>query len=256
MTAKTLALVTAAVVLMQAAMPPPAVSAVVRVDPPAQADCPGVANLALDHPAFHPDWTTGQYAERLARWHGYLGLVQIPDGSAFRPSESASMVIRAYAPAGGIWPQEDRSIVWREPDGTWWFWRWRIDHGAPTPQPTPPPLLQPGETWTPPPPPTLEERFPPRTGRLATRQAEVMEAAFNDACRAWDPEFYPYDQPFLQPVDGRPSQLCPPDSTFFFAEMSEAGRPRLLYVSACNNDTPTFTLMNGAIYAAGDEPSE
>ena len=165
MTVKTLALMTAAAVLMQAAMAPPAVSAVVRVDRPAQADCPGVANLVLDDPDFHTDWTTGEWAERLARWHGYLGLVQIPDGSTFRPSDSASMVIRAYAPAGGMWP-------------------------------------------------------------------------------------------YIEPVNGQPSRLCPPDSSYFFAEISEAGRPRRLYVSACNNDTPTFALMNGAIYAAGDEPAE
>lgn len=222
-------------------------------DRPAQADCPAVANLDLDDARFHPDWTTEANAARLERWHGYLALVQIPGTAAHSPSDTATMIIRAYVPAGGMWPVEDRSVVWRDADGIWWFWRQRIDYSAPPPSPPPPPL--PGQEAPPPPPQTLEDRFPPQAGRLAAEQAVGMEAAFNDPCRGWDPEFFPSEQPLLRPVEGRESELCPPDSSAFFAEITETDRPRLLYVAACQNDTPTFQLMNGATYARADEVS-
>ena len=252
MMARTLMLGAAAALALQAGIVTP-VQAETPLDPPAQADCAAVANLDLDDARFHPDWTTGENAVRLARWHGYIGLAQIPEDAPHRPSDTATMIIRAYVPAGGMWPIEDRSVVWREADGSLWFWRWRINYGAPSPMPPPPPLLEPGETWTPPPPPTLEERFPPTTGRLAASRAVGMEAAFNDVCRALDPDYFPYEQPLQRPVEGRDLELCPADSSIFFALIEELGRPAQLYVAACQNDLPTFQLMQGATYAAADE---
>lgn len=248
MKASFLMLGAAMVMAIQGGLAPPIAWA---KDRPAQADCASVANLDLDDERFHPDWTTAANAERLERWHGYLGRVQIPEAAAHRPSETATMIVRAYVPAGGMWPVEGRSVVWRDADGTWWFWRQRINYSAPSPSPPPPPPGQPAQPYVP---PTLEERFPPSTGRLAAGQAEAMEAAYSDACRGWDPEFFPSEQPFLRPVEGRASELCPPDSSVFFAEITEVDRPRLLYVAACQNNTPTFALMRGATYAAADAP--
>ena len=256
MVARSLMLGAALALTLQSGVASP-VQAATRLDPPAQADCAAVADLDLEDAAFHPDWTSGENAVRLARWHGFMERVQIPEGAPYRPSADAVLVIRAYVPAGGMWPVEDRSVVWREADTGWWFWRQRIDYGAPPPQPPPPPLsLAPGETWTPPPPPTLDERFPTRSGRLSTQQAVQMEIAFNDGCRALDPDYFPSEQPFLRPVDGAESALCPPDSSVFFAEIVEAGRSGLLYFAACQNNTPTFQLMQGATYAQGDEAPE
>lgn len=256
MVGRRLMLGAAASLALQGCLAPPMAQAASLLDLPAQADCAGVANLDLEDARFHPDWTTGENAVRLARWHGYMDLAQIPEGAPHRPSDTATMIIRAYVPAGGMWPIEDRAVVWREADGGWWFWRWRIDYRAPSPMPPPPPLLEPGATWTPPPPPTLEQRFPPTTGRLATDLAAQMEAAFNDACRALDPDYFPSEQPFLRPVDRQESALCPADSSIFFAEIAEVGRPTQLYVAACQNNLPTFQLMQGATYARADEAPE
>ena len=186
-----------------------------------------------------------------------LDVVRIPDWAARRPPEDASVVIRARMPAGGGYSSDHRSVVWREADGSWWFWRHSVNEGSPAPPPPPPQGMSAVEVqaWD------AERRagrtdeerwWPPKEGRLSARKAAEIEAAWSDPCRAWDPDWWPHDLPLNRRVDGLRRRLCPQDSSAIIADMAEAGRPARRVGGACINATPTYQMIQVTAYAAGD----
>jgi hypothetical protein len=186
-----------------------------------------------------------------------LDVVRIPDWAARRPPEDASVVIRARMPPGGGYSSDHRSVVWREADGSWWFWRHSVREGPPAPPPVSPQGMGPDEVraWDAAQRAgrTDEERWwPPKEGPLAAAKAAQMEAAWSDPCRAWDPDWWPHDLPLNRRIDGARRRLCPQDSSAIIADMAEAGRPARRVGGACINATPTYQMIQIAAYAAGD----
>jgi hypothetical protein len=186
-----------------------------------------------------------------------LDVVRIPDWAARRPPEDAPVVIRARMPPGGGYSSDHRSVVWREADGTWWFWRHSVNEGPPKPPPLSPQGMSAAErqAWD------AEQRagrtdqerwWPPKEGRLSTRQAEQMEAAWGDPCRAWDPDWWPHEVPLNRRIDGSRRRMCAQDSSGIIAEMAEAGRPARRVGASCINSTPTYQMISNTAYAAGD----
>lgn len=213
---------------------------------PPQRTCPAVADLDLD--ALARRAARDPRAAPIRAWiAGQLAAVVIPEGAERRPPADAPFVIRVRVPSGGFWSADDRSVVWREADGGWWFWRRTIDRRQPPPPPPP------GEAAVP---MTEEQLYPARTGRLGPAQAARMEAAFADPCRAWEPDGMPSEVPLLRPerADSPPIRLCPPDSASYLAEITEGGRPPRQVYAACINRTATFTLIDVATYASGEDP--
>lgn len=242
-----------------ASPPPPQVGAWIAaggVQPPPQDACPGVADMDLTRAA-------EQRAERVARSAdpNATGFVELPASAEALIPADALVVIRANLPAGGFYSNDVRSVVWKATDGTWGVWSQNRNYGAPPPPPPPPP------------PPGLAEdspeyvaaiqarvaydrlqsdpdlRWPPRTGRLPDQTARAIEAALADPCRAWDPDYFPYDQPLRRPLDGRDVQLCPPDGGYYAADITEPGRTRRGIGASCINDTPTFQIIRATAYA-------
>lgn len=224
---------------------------------PAQAECAAVRDV--DFRALERERARAAAASP-ARTGDLLDVVRVPDWAARRPPEDASVVIRARMPPGGGYSSDHRSVVWREADGSWWFWRHSVNEGSPAP-----PQLPPGydSSWTP-------ERvnawmaaqnvgrtdaerwWPPREGRLAAAKAADMEAAWSDPCRAWDPDWWPHDLPLNRRIEGSRRRLCAQDSSAIIADMAEAGRPARRVGGACINPTPTYRMIGIAAYAAGD----
>lgn len=186
-----------------------------------------------------------------------LDVVRVPDWAARRPPADAPVVIRARMPPGGGHSSDHRSVVWREADGSWWFWRHSVNDGPPAPPPPPPEGLSAAEVaaWdaarrgarT-----DQERWWPPNEGRLAARKAAEMEAAWSDPCRAWDPDWWPHDLPLNRRIEGSRRRLCAQDSSAIIAELAEAGRPARRVGGACINATPTYRMIGIAAYAAGD----
>lgn len=222
---------------------------------PPQAQCEAVRDVdfrALERERARLPVATGAPVEDM------LDVVRIPDWAARRPPEDAPLVIRARMPPGGGYSSDHRSVVWREADGTWWFWRHSVREGPPAP---PPPLPPPGadraeydarvaaEQAS----RTDEERYwPPKEGRLAAGKAAQMEAAWSDPCRGWDPDWWPHEIPLNRRIDGSRRRMCAQDSSGVIAEMAEAGRPARRVGASCINSTPTYQMISNAAYAAGD----
>ena len=93
--------------------------------------------------------------------------------------------------------------------------------------------------------------YPPADGRLSPERAAIMEAAWADPCRAWDPDWWPIEQPLNRRIDGQRERLCPVHSSGQMAEITELGRPPRRVGASCINDTPTYRLMSTAVYADG-----
>ncbi|MEA3044057.1 MAG: hypothetical protein QOH47_1895 [Sphingomonadales bacterium] len=213
---------------------------------PPQSACPAVANLDLA--ALARQAAADPRAAATRAWiAGQLAPVVVPETAERRPPADAPFVIRVRVPSGGFWSADDRSVVWREDDGSWWFWRRTIDSRQPPPPPPP------GEAAVQ---PTEEQLYPARSGRLAPGKAARMEAAFADPCRAWEPDGMPNEVPLrrAENAGGPPIRLCPPDSASYLAEIAERGRPPRQVYAACINDTATFTLIDVATYASGEDP--
>ena len=188
-----------------------------------------------------------------------LDVVRIPDWAERRPPADAPVVIRARMPPGGGYASDHRSVVWREADGSWWFWRHSVNEGPPAPPRMPPDAARmtnaeinawmaeqrAGRT-------NEENSWPPKEGRLSAGKAAQMEAAWSDPCRAWDPDWWPHEVPLNRRVDGSRRRLCPQDSSAVFADMAEAGGPRRRVGGACINATPTYRMIQTAAYASGD----
>lgn len=195
--------------------------------PPPVESCPHVAEVNLWDIAFQQ----AEWAWRPpARDSRFLEIVT-PEGVS-GPSADALVILRAVEPSGGMHPNTVWSVVWKEADGVWWFWRQNRDPTyMPSPPPPPWPSAPPEEHaahralfanggWNPP----DHQRWPPSHGRLAAHQVEAIEAALADPCRAWEPDFWPA-LPRLRGQPRPPPPLPFQDSTPILVEIEEMGRP-------------------------------
>lgn len=240
--------------------PPPQLDAWLlsgRAAPPPQDACPAVAELDLPAVAREREARLARDGPRAPD----AGFVVLPEAAEALIPADAVVVIRANLPPGGLYSNDLRSVVWKTADGVWRVWRQNKDYGAPSPQPpTPPPPPGPEGSpeyaaWAarylgPQRVPTDDERWPPQTGLLPAETAARLEAALADPCRAWDPDYFPYDQPLRRRNEyGTDRQLCPPDGGYYAADITEPGRARRGIGANCINDTPTYTLISTTAYA-------
>lgn len=244
-------------------------------DRPAQSECAAVRDVDL--PRLRRQLDRDQRAHerqsdpasplsyspvRIAR--GAVDAVRIADWATHRPSPEATVVIRARMEPGGGHATDHRAVVWREPDGSWWFWRQTLG-GPPAPPGPPPPrdAARGSPEWLawqsaqPPADRSMDDRnYPPIEGRLAPDQARRLEAAWRDPCRAWDPDFWPLEIPLNRRVNGSDRRLCAQDSSAIYAEISEFGRAPRLVGGACSNAGPTYQMIQIAAYASSGEAGD
>ena len=230
-----------------------------RPAPPPQGKCPAVANIDLAALAREEKRSIKATPSQPAQ--DILAKAQVPAGAARRPGPDATVVLRELLPPGGLYNSELRSVVWRDGAGVWWFWRQSLDYSQPPPLPPPPPppedspdyaawKAQFGDWKTP---TTDDERWPPVEGRLSLQRAARLEAALNDPCRAWDPDFWPWEVPLKRRVDGARTRPCPPDGGAYYAEIVEPGRPARRIGAGCINDSPTFQIISAAAYPSAED---
>lgn len=166
--------------------------------------------------------------------------IAIPDGDWRSPPADVPLMFRTVAPPGGGHSNTIWTVVWREADGSWWFWKQDRHSGAASPPERPPEGT-----------PEYEahmarwyggaladvDRWPPQGGRLNPRQAQLIDAALADVCRAAAGPFWPREVPIIpkSPAPGIPPIPPPPppppvpDSSAVYIQMVEAGgTPRYL----------------------------
>ncbi len=212
-----------AVAATAAGPPPPAASP----NLPPQSACPAVANYDLRKIARRAAAAGPQapYTPDPA-----LAEVVVPASAARRPPPDATFIIRVRLPSGGGYPEDERAIVWREADGSWWGWRKVVNGRPPFPPPPPAPGTPEAEQqardaaagypW-------LYDVVPVFEGRLDAAQSARLEAAYADPCRQLEPDHWPWEIPLLHKVDGSRRHKCQlfQDGTFYRAEFTEQGRP-------------------------------
>jgi hypothetical protein len=166
--------------------------------------------------------------------------ITIPQGAWRSPPVDAPVMFRVVAPPGGMHSNTIWTVVWREADGSWWFWKQDRHSGSASPPP-PPPEGTPEYAahvarWYSGPPADVD-RWPPEGGRLNARQAAVLDAALNDPCRAAAGPFWPGEvppvpvspAPGIPPIPPPPPPPPVPDSSPVYVQLIEAGAaPRYL----------------------------
>jgi hypothetical protein len=159
-----------------------------------------------------------------------LDEIAISEGSPYRPGADAQIVLRSVTPPGGMYSNTMWSVVWRDGEGAWWFWRQNRDPGRTPPPPPPPPQGSPeydaymqrqrAGYWL-----RDDVRWPPQTGRLSSELVTRLEGALNDPCRAWEPDIWPRAIPFR----GRPqrdAEPLPQDWTGTYVDLREGAYVR------------------------------
>lgn len=142
----------------------------------------------------------------------------------------ATTRIRLRAPPTGMWARDNFVTAWRDGRGDWYFARQDIDYSAPPPPPVMPPSYPQPADWAPLS-PTLAERFPVRTGRASMEAGAALDALLADPCMRLEPDRFTSSVP-LRRAHG---WVCVPDSSAWFAEIVQAGRPPRLVGVACEN---------------------
>ncbi len=200
--------------------------------PPPQHACPHVADVDLRAIARDMADPAGQ-AERERRRRSIqtqLDEIAISEGSPYRPGPDAQIVLRSVTPPGGMYSNTMWSVVWRDAQGDWWFWRQNRDPGRMPPPPIPPPQGSPEYDvyqeqqrtgyWL-----RDDVRWPPQTGRLSPDLVARVERALSDPCRAWEPDIWPRAIP-LQGRRLRPADPLPQDWTGTYVDLREGARVR------------------------------
>lgn len=207
--------------------------------PPVEA-CPTVA--AIDLRAIAAQQAAGAAPSAADRLDEVFGALEIPEGFR-RPPSDALVVLTAVEPPGGLYSNTVWSVVWKEADGGWWFWR-QNRTGEPPPPPPPPPgpgadaaERQAYETAVAAYPPPDHERWPPVFGPLAPARVAVLEQALSDPCRAWEPDIWPWDPP-LRRRASQPGPPPPQDWTPIYVRIEEMGRPARVITAP--NDRPSL----------------
>lgn len=207
--------------------------------PPPATDCPYVAEVDLA--AIEAEQTRGDQEpsglQREAYFQGLFNSVSIT-GDARSPSPDAPVILTGVGPSGGMHTNTVWSVVWKEQDGRWWFWRQNRTNEPPPPPPHPPgPEASATEkaahqaamaNY----PPADHVRWPPVHGPLSTQQAAAIEHSLADPCRAWEPDRWPWDPP-LRRARTHPGPPPPQDWSPFYVWIQERGRPPRL-ISAPN----------------------
>lgn len=198
-----------------------------------QEQCPTVANINLAKIARMSKPKRGEV--QTYQPDPALDEVRVPPYAFRQPPPDATFIVRVRLPGGGLYPEDERAVVWREADGSWWGWRNVLN--------------DPNHSYPPPPAPTgsAEERQQQQEaaaeaaagyeiryssdsiyeGRLDTEQSAMLESAYADPCRKLEPDAWPWRIPLLRPENGSRVRKCEiyPDSTFYRAEFTENGRP-------------------------------
>lgn len=219
---------------------------------PPQSACPAVVNVDLPRLRRSSAEATGRSDD--------LDVVVVPADAMRRPPPNASIVIRTRLRPSGSHPQDERAVVWREIDGSWWGWRRVV--GGPPASPLPP--AAPGTPEAsqeaadraagyPP----QYEAYPPSEGRLGEEQAAAMEAAYGDPCRQLEPDVWPSVIPLLSREIGSRVQNCDDSPRWhsgnmaYIAEFTEPGRPaRRIGLRCSGTGTLNATLITRAAHVA------
>jgi hypothetical protein len=223
--------------------------------PPPISACPFVADIDLATIA--ADQLTESRRSSAARTETYLqdllNRVRVT-GDARAPSSEALVVLTGVAPPGGMYSNTVWSVVWKEPDGRWWFWR-QNQTNEPPPPPPPPPGSDAGpaeraayEAEIAQYPPPDHVRWPPVHGPLNAAQAAALERSLSDPCRSWEPDRWPWDPPLRRPR-AQPGPPHPHDWTPFYVWIEEMGRPPRLITAP--NERQSHV---GAIHAIAAYP--
>lgn len=205
--------------------------------PPSQLACPHVADVDLARIERDTDNPTARAAREtsLRSIQALLDEIMISEGSPYRPGPDAEIVLRSVTPPGGMYSNTMWSVVWRDGQGAWWFWRQNRDPGR---TPPPPPLPSQGSAeyevymeqqrvgyWL-----RDDVRWPPQTGRLNPDLVATLERALADPCRAWEPDIWPRAIP-LRGQRPRPADPLPQDWTGTYVDLREGARVRQIAAS-------------------------
>lgn len=181
----------------------------------------------------------------------------IPDGHWRSPPADVSALFRIVAPPGGGHSNTIWTVVWREADGSWWFWKQDRHSGSASPPERPPEGTPEYEAhvarWYGGPLADVD-RWPPEGGRLNARQAQLIDTALSDPCRAAAGPFWPGEVPPIarSPAPGAPPippapPLPPvPDASPVYVQLIEAGgAPRYLgaYLPGDVNRIPMISAV-------------
>lgn len=198
-----------------------AVSAIQATDvTPDPSQCPTVARLDLvrlgvrpppgDAPATPAPPISEDSRREAASLDQEFAAIAVPPGDWRAPPDHPEILLRGFIYPRGTFRPGVRSVVWREADGQWWFWR--QTHWADGPA------------------------APPTHGRLLPLQVERVEAALADPCRALEPDMWPDVVPYVLPPPTPgvipvppPVWTPPPDFAPVYVELTEPGRePRMI----------------------------
>lgn len=198
--------------------------------PPPQHRCRFVADVDLGALA-HRQGTPERAAQRdqaLSYMQAAVDEIVIPASSPYRPQADASVVMRAVSPPGGGHSNTLWSVVWRDRDGAWWFWKQNRTTDAPPPPP-PPGTPEHADYFElfPNGIPSDDIRWPPETGRLNADLTATLEATLADPCRAWEPDIWPSDTPLTR-GSRQPPPPPPQDSSSTYVELREGARVRFI----------------------------
>lgn len=222
--------------------------------PPPLSTCPFVSDVDLSRIAAEQARTSQEPAA--IRSETYLqdlfNRVQV-SGDARAPGPDALVILTGVEPPGGMYMNTVWSVVWKEPDGRWWFWRQNQTNDPPPPPPPPPSpdasvaerAAYEAEMAQYPPPSHV--RWPPVHGPLNTAQAAAIERSLADPCRAWEPDRWPWDPP-LRRSRARPGPPHPQDWTPFYVWIQEMGRPARLITAPNERESHVGVVRSVAAY--------
>lgn len=218
--------------------------------PPAQRMCPYVADVNL-RALVRQQADPVQIAQR-AQWQPLiqtmLDEITIPASSPHRPAPDAPIVLRAVSPPGGGHSNTLWSVVWRDAEGVWWFWKQNRNTAAPPPPPPPPGTAEYTDYMARNPNgiPPDDVRWPPESGRLHADLAAALDGALNNPCRAWEPDIWPANTPLTR-NSRQPPPPPPHDWSPTYVELREPGRTRQI-AAALHRDSLQEVLVDVAAY--------
>lgn len=218
--------------------------------PPPAAQCPYVSDVdlaAIEVERIRRDQESS--APQSEAYYRRLFNSVAVTGEGRSPSPGASVILTGVGPPGGLHSNTLWSVVWKEPDGRWWFWSQNRTNEPPPPPPYRPPPGAPEaeqaayraamEDY----PPADHVRWPPVHGLLSEGQAAAIERSLADPCRAWEPDRWPWDPP-LRRARAQPGPPPPQDWTPFYVWIQERGRPARL-ISAPNERESHARVIQG-----------
>lgn len=222
--------------------------------PPRAAECPYVADVdlaAIEAERIRRDQEPSA-RDREAYYQRLFDSVAI-SGGAKSPSADSPVILTGVEPPGGMYSNTVWSVVWKEPDGRWWFWRQNRTNEPPSPPPFPPPRDAPEADQAAfraamanyPPPDHV--RWPPVYGLLSAGQAAAIEGSLADPCRALEPDRWPWDPP-LRRARARPGPPPPQDWTPFYVWIQERGRPARLISAPNGRESHAGAIQGVASY--------